>query len=324
MDLRVYVARRLAQALPLIFVLILFTFFVVHLAPGDPVSYMLSGATDVPPEVLRETRAKLGLDQPLQVQLWIYLQNLAVGNWGYSYVYSQPVTSILIPRLWNTLFISLMAFAIQVSVGLFLGVVAAIKVGNKRDRILNITSIAIWSLPTFWVGILLLLAFGVFIRIFPVAGMTSLELAPGWFNYARDLAWHAALPVITLALGGFGLYFRLTRAGMLEVLRQDYILTAWSKGSAPRTVYFKHAFRNALLPLVTIIASNAGFLLTGAALIEVIYSWPGVGFLLYSSIKARDYQMIQLIFVMVGSLIIIANLIADLLYAFLDPRVRYR
>jgi peptide/nickel transport system permease protein len=231
--------------------------------------------------------------------------------------------NIVYPRLLNSLMLTILAFALQIAIGIVLGVASAIKQGKSRDRILNIGSITIWSLPTFWVGIIMIIVFGVYLNIFPVSGMTTIGISGSWLSRWLDLAWHAFLPVLTLAIGGFGLYFRLTRASMLEVLRQDYITTAWSKGCAPHVVYFKHAFRNAILPLVTIIAGNAGYLLTGAVLIETIFSWPGVGYLLYLSIAARDYQMIQLIFVIVGILTILSNLLADLFYAFLDPRIRY-
>ncbi len=323
MDLFRYTLSRVAQALPLIFILILLTFFIIHLAPGDPVAYMLSGAPNVPPEILQTMRHQLGLDQPIQVQLWVYLRNLASGNWGYSYVYDKPVMDIVYPRLLNTLMLTIMAFALQILIGIVLGITSAIKRGERRDQILNVVSITIWSLPTFWVGIIMILVFGMFLGVFPVEGMVTIGMSGSWLSRWLDLVWHAFLPVLTLALGGFGLYFRLTRASMLEVLRQDYIMTAWGKGCAPRTVYFEHAFRNAILPLVTIVASNAGYLLAGAVLIETIFSWPGVGYLLYISIAGRDYQMIQLIFVLVGVLTILSNLFADLLTAFLDPRIRY-
>ncbi len=323
MNLGQYAFRRLVQAIPLILLLIVLNFLIVRLAPGDTAAYIISGAFDAPPELLKETRAKLGLDQPVQVQLWIYLRNLAIGDWGHSYIYGKPVVTIILPRLLNTLLLTLLALTLQVAIGVTLGVFSSTKMGSRQDRVLNTFSIAIWSLPTFWVGILMILAFAVFLKFFPVSGMVSLGITGLW-QTALDTVWHMVLPVVSLTIGGFGLYFRLARASMLEVLKQDYITTAWSKGCAPHIVYFKHAFRNAILPLVTVIASNAGYLLTGAALIETIFAWPGIGYLLYTSIGARDYQMVQLIFLIVGVMTVLSNLVADLLYAFLDPRIRYQ
>lgn len=315
-----YIVRRFLQAIPTLFVVIVANFVLVRLAPGDPISYILSNTAEAPPQLVREYIHRFGLDQPIYVQFELYFSRLLQGDLGYSFTYSAPVTTILIPRIEATLLLTLTALALQILLGLGLGILA-VKGSRFKEILLNVTSIVSWSAPTFWVGMIAVLLLGVYLRVFPVGGMFSLGVqGPGliW-----DILWHLVTPALSLALAGYGLYFRLTRASFLETLNQDYIVTAKAKGCSPNTILLKHALKNALLPVVTVVGTNAAFLITGAALIEVVFGWPGIGYQLNYAISARDYGMIEAIFLVVAIMVVIANLLADILYTIIDPRVRY-
>ena len=316
-----YILKRLLQAIPTILIVVVLNFVLVRLAPGNPVAYILSNTAEAPPSLVAKYIHLYGLDQPIYVQLWIYLVGLVQGNLGYSFTYSAPITTILAPRVEATLLLTGVALAIQVGLGVGFGI-WALKGGRAKEFILNLTSIASWSAPTFWVAMIMAIVFGVYLKVFPVDGMYTFGVT-GW-ALVPNILWHLVLPAFSLALAGFGLYFRIARASFIETLNQDYITTARAKGCSETRVLLGHAFKNALLPIVTVIGTNAAFLITGAALVEVVFGWPGIGFQLDTAINARDYQMIEAIFLVVAVMVVLANLIADLLYTVIDPRVRYK
>jgi len=318
--LKKYVGLRLLQAVPLVFIIIVLNFAIMHLAPGDPVDFLVSGLEGVPTGYLEMVKAKYGFDKPMYEQLFIYMSNLMRGNLGFSFYFHQPVLKVLIPRIINTLILTMASMLIELS-GIVLGVIASRKVYSLTDNLITIFSLVTFNMPYFWLGLMLLIVFGLNLGLFPLGGMITIGTS-GIDKWA-SLLWHLVLPATCLSIGRLALYIRYTRASMLEVLRLDYITTAWAKGCDEKTVLYKHAFRNALIPIVTIVALRLRLLFTGAVLVETVFSWPGVGMLTYDSIMRRDYNLLMANFLVVSIITILFNLLADVVYAYVDPRVTY-
>jgi peptide/nickel transport system permease protein len=318
-----YVLVRLAQLLPIVFVIVVVNFFLIRLAPGDPIAYIIGDAA-VSPESVAELRSKLGLNDSLLRQLLIYLANLAQGDFGYSFVSRQPVIEVILARLPATLLLMITQYVLAIVAGLMFGVISARRQGGALDTTVTMISVVGYAMPVFWLGQMLMLIFANKLGWFPAQGMLSLRYDLGPFAKALDVAHHLMLPAITLAFFNLALIARLTRANMLQVLRLEYVVFARSKGLGERTVVYKHALRNAVLPVVTIIGMNIKTLITGAVLTETVFAWPGLGRLTYDAIYARDYPVLMAMFIFVGLLVVIANLITDIAYASLDPRIRFR
>jgi peptide/nickel transport system permease protein len=322
MSLLGYVIKRILVGIPLVLLIAILNFVIVHSAPGDPVSYMISGVDLASPGFVQQKRHQLGLDQPLYIQLLIYLNNLFHGDLGFSFIFHRPVVDVIGERLVATLMLTLTAFMIAVVCGVFLGVYASKRPYSAGDTSFTLFGLALWSMPTFWIGMLAIIIFSVDLKMFPIFGFQDIGLTG--LASVINIGWHLILPAAALGLGMFAMYTRLVRANMLEILKQDYITTAWAKGCDERDVFYKHALRNALLPLITMMGFQVSFLFTGALLIETVFAWPGIGRLLYDSIVRRDYLIVQSVFLVVSILTIAANLLADIVYAFLDPRIRFK
>ena len=323
MSMRKYATSRLIQSLPLIIVIITLNWFIMHLAPGDPVSYLVSGEEYMPPGYLEVLKERYGLDQPLYVQFWKYLTTVLQGDFGHSYYYKDPVIDVLFLYLPRTILLTATAFLFSLVIGVFAGVTSARKPYSITDNVSTSISLIVWSMPFFWMGILGILFFTFQLNLFPVQGMIDPPGLPGVGRFF-EITWHLFVPALIFGLGQFALYQRFTRASMLEVMKHDYILTARSKGLAEQDVVYGHALRNALLPLVTLVGLRVAYLFTGSVLIETVFSWPGLGKVLFESIGKRDYTLLMGIFVIFSLMVIICNLIADLTYSYLDPRIRYR
>ena len=320
-SLSAYVLRRLAQLLPILLVIIVLNFLLLHLAPGDPIAYIVGNAP-VSDEYMADLRQKLGLDQPLFTQLLIYLANVATGDFGYSYVSRAPVLEVILARFPATLLLMVTQYVIAIAAGIALGVISARRQGTALDAGVTLISVVGYALPVFWLGQMLMLIFSMHLGLFPAQGMFSLryELTPT--EKVFDIAHHLVLPALTLAFFNLALIARLTRSNMLQVLRLEYIIFARSKGISELRVMVRHALRNAVLPVVTVIGLNIKTLITGAVLTETVFAWPGLGRLTYEAISARDYPVLMAMFVFVGMLVVVANLITDVVYAWLDPRIR--
>jgi peptide/nickel transport system permease protein len=314
-----FIIQRLFLYIALFFTVIIITFLLVHLAPGDP-TYILAGQVN-DPEFIKAVRHRFGLDKPLYVQLLIYIENVLKGDLGYSYFRSESVSSLILSRIPATFLLILTAMFIVSLVGVFLGTIAAAKRG-WIDAIISVLSLIGVSIPYFWLGLLMLIIFSLNLNLFPTGGMTSLTTTYQGIYYYLDILYHLFLPATTLAIFNIAYVTRVTRGNVLEVLTQDFIITARSKGLPERRVIFRHALRNALIPVVTFIGFNTGVLLVGAILTETIFSWPGMGLLLYNSLQLRDYPVMLGIFIYGALIIIIINLIVDILYNILDPRIR--
>jgi len=321
-SLRKYVLRRVLQAIPLVIAVIVFTFMMIHLFPGD-IIYLIAGEGGSA-EYYDFMRHAYGLDKPIYDQFVIYLTKILQGDLGNSLYFNQPVVTVVGERIPATLLLMISQFTIASILGVLLGLLAASRPGSKTDGSVIVLSLFWYSIPVFWSGQMLLYVFSLRLGLFPTEGMVSLTGDVSGFGYVLSVLRHLALPAVSLALHNVALLARVTRSSALEALREDYIVTALAKGVKERTIVFTHAFRNALLPVTTIIGLHLGVLFTGAVLTETVFSWPGIGRLTYDSISRRDYPVLIGIFIVVAVSVIIANLLTDILYAKLDPRVRYK
>lgn len=318
-----YMLRRLGQLLPLLFVIIVVNFFVIHAAPGDPVD-ILTGSMEAGDEYIAQVREQFGLDKPLPVQLLTYVVKMLHFDLGYSLRFRQDVLSLILERLPATLLLMGTALVISSVVGVVLGAIAARRPYSLTDNAATLVALAGYSMPVFWLGQLLLLGFALQLDWFPVQGMYSLRAPSDGWGRVLDIAHHLALPALTYSIYHLALIFRLSRVKMQETLALDFITTARAKGVPERRVVYYHALRNAILPVVTIIGLNFGFMLAGSVLTETVFAWPGMGRLMYEAIMARDYPLLLGLFTVVSVMVIVANIVTDIVYAFIDPRVAYR
>ena len=317
-----FVFRRLLHAIPLLLAVVVVNFTIIHLAPGDPVNVMV-GDFPAPPEYVERLRQEFGLDRPLWQQLLLYIGNLLQGNFGFSFANRQPVLQVIFNRLPATLLLSGTALLFAAIVGVALGVLSSVRPYSWLDNLASVVALVGFSMPVFWLGQLLIMGVALELKWLPAQGMVSLRADLEGWRRALDTAGHLVLPACALSVRFIALNSRIARAAMLDVLRQEYIVAARAKGLPEGRVVYLHALRNSLIPIVTVIGFNFGFLLAGSALVETVFAWPGIGRLLYDSIFARDYPVIMGIFLIVCAGIIAINLLTDIAYAYLDPRVRF-
>jgi len=313
--------RRFVQSVILILLLIVINFFLIHLAPGDPVYYLAGQSGDEAYYAM--IRAKFGLDQPLLTQLWVYFSSILRGDLGYSLNYQQPVSSVIFSRIPATLLLILSSVLVAAVGGVILAVEAARRENSLYDRAVNTFVLLGHSLPSFSIGHLLLLVFALYLGLFPAQGMLSANQDLTGLDYLSDLFAHLALPCLTLATVQIAQIMRLTRAQMLDVLNENFITTARAKGVKERRVVYGHALRNALLPVVTIIGSDLGMLLSGAVLTETVFGYPGLGRLTLEALAARDYPVLMGLFLLISIAVAIFNFITDTTYSLIDPRIRH-
>jgi len=317
-----WLVRRVAAAIAIVFAVVTFTFILIHLAPGEP--FRPGGDHDLDPVVLEQLQHTFGLDQPLPTQYVRYLGRLVRGDPGYSFSLRRPIGDLLAVAVPNTLLLAGTALAIDFLLGAAVGLFQAARVRRRTDVVLGNVTLFLHSVPTFWLALLLLLVFGVHLRWFPVGGREDVVMhaSLGWLPRIGDVAWHLALPALTLGLVGAGGTARYQRAALLEVIGQDFIRTARAKGLRERRIWLVHALRNALLPMITLFGLAFPFLLTGAVLVETVFSWPGMGRLAADAIFARDYPLVTATALLASVMVVLGSLVADLLYAAVDPRIR--
>lgn len=318
-----YLLQRLLYTVPLLLGAVTIVFVLVHLAPGNPVDYII-GESGADKEMIARLTADMGLDRPLYIQLLRYLGQVATGNLGYSFVSSTPVLELILDRLPATLLLMASQLVFSISLGITLGVLSARHPNSLLDNTITVFSLASFAIPVFWLGQLLILGFGYYLDWLPIQGMVNLRAGYTGFDHVLDVGRHMILPVATLTLYNLALILRLTRGSLLEVVGQEYIKVARSKGLSENTVMVKHALRNALLPVVTVIGLEFRALIAGAVLTETVFAWPGLGRLTFDAINARDYPLLMGMFIFISLLVAIGNLVTDLLYALLDPRIRYQ
>lgn len=318
-----YILRRLGQAVPLIFIILVLNFFLIHAAPGDPVD-ILVGQLDTDPKYLEELRKEFGLDKPLMIQLGTYIKKVLSFDLGYSLRYREDVRTLIFSRMPNTFLLMGSALTLSSLLAIFLGTIAARRPYGKVDNAATLFALAAYSMPVFWLGQILLLAFGLQLNWFPTQGMVSLRAPSEGWSRVIDILRHLALPAFTYSCYYLALIFRLTRVKMQEIFAEDYIITARAKGVPEGRVIFHHALRNAMIPIVTIIGFNFAFMMAGSVLTETVFAWPGMGRLMFEAIMARDYPVLLGLFFVVSVMVIMANVITDIVYAIIDPRVVYK
>jgi peptide/nickel transport system permease protein len=319
-----WLVRRLAASIAIIWAVVTLTFLVVHLAHGSPCGQ--AEGRPLPPETCARLVQRFDLDRPLWIQYVKYVGALLHGDLGESLALHRPVADALADALPNTLSLALTALIIDFALGLALGVYQAARERRFGDIALGNAALFVNSMPTFWLGLVLLLVFGERLGWFPVGGLRNLVLCPRVDSLPclADFAWHLTLPALTLGLVGAAATARYQRAAMLEVVRQDYVRTARAKGLPERRVVLVHALRNALLPLITLFGLSFPFLLTGAVLVETVYAWPGMGRLAVTAILQRDYPIVTAAALVASVMVVLGNLLADALYGVADPRIRVR
>ena len=320
--MRRYVMGRLVQAVPLLFVVMTVNFVLIHSAPGDPVD-LLIGEGGASQELIDHIRAEFGLDRPLHVQFFSYLGNVLQLNLGYSLRYRQDVFDLILERLPASLLLMGTAFVLSSIVGILLGLYAGTRKDSLADRVAVILSILGYSMPVFFLGLLALTIFSLKLGWFPTQGMYNIRNPQEGWGLVLDVAHHLVLPVITYSAFQLALIFRVTRVKMQQVMTEDYIVTARAKGVQERRVVFRHAVPNTLLPIVTILGLNLEWLLAGSVLTETVFAWPGLGRLMFDAVSARDFPLLMGLFVVISAFVIIVNLLTDVLYRFIDPRVTF-
>jgi peptide/nickel transport system permease protein len=322
-----YILRRVLWMFPILLGVSIICFTMLKLAPGDQVTVLLAQSRASGNVLTAQDRQELerlyGLDRPVYVQYFDWLKLAVRGNFGYSTRMRQPVIDVIRDRLPNTMKLTGVALVLTLAIALPLGILSAVKQYSKLDYVLTFFNFIGISIPQFWLGLMLVYLFAVHLGWFPTTGMRSANIEPGAWNAFKDQFRHFVLPVTSITLVGIAGYMRFQRAAMLETIRQDYIRTARAKGLPEQQVIFKHAWRNALIPIITLLGYVFVILVEGSVVVESIFSWPGMGQLAVISLQQRDYPVMMGIVLLSATLILIGTLLADILYAVVDPRVRY-
>ena len=313
-----YILRRLLQALPLLLGISVASFAILKAVPGGPLA-AYEASPDITDEDIRRLEHAFGLDQPVPIQYLSWLGRFVVGDWGYSFVSHQPVLGLIGERLPNTVYLMGTVFVTVLVLAIPVGVLTAVKQYSWFDHVVTGSTFGFLSTPTFWLGLLLIIFFGLQLRWLPLGGMAT----PGAAFDLGDRLRHLILPVATISLVQLGSHVRYLRASMLETINQDYMRTARSKGLDERIVVLRHALKNAAIPLVTVVALDIPELFAGALVTEQIFGWPGMGRLFWDAATRLDYPILMGILAVSSTLIVLANLLADVVYGYLDPRIRY-
>jgi peptide/nickel transport system permease protein len=316
-----YIGKRLVMTLLVTLAVILLSFFLIRLAPGDAATVMAGQAGYADEAFMKNLRAEYGLDQPLPVQLWKYLGAVAQGDLGTSYVRRQPVLRVILERLPNTMLLDGFALVVAIAGGIWLGGIAARRPGSAGDGAVTTLSMLFYAVPQFWLGLIAMLVFAVWLNWLPPFGIETMGADYTSLARAGDVALHMILPGMTLALYYMASYARLTRVAMIEVAEQDFVKTARAKGISERQVARRHILRNALIPLVTYAGLQASILVGGSVLVENVFSWPGIGTLAYEAVTGRDNPLLLGIFIVTSILVSLFNLATDIAYCVADPRV---
>lgn len=321
-----HVLKRLLYAIPLLFGIATATFFMMQLAPGDPLDMYLEPQRQrqVDPEVIELLRKKYGLDQPIHIQYVRWLGNVMHGDFGESFRHRRPVRDLLAEAVPYTLQLTLLAVLLDAFVGITLGIISAVKQYSLWDKVVTLGSLIIYAIPGFWLALMLVLVFSVHLGWFPTSQTRSMdyEFLSLW-GKVGDRIWHLVLPVFVMGIASAAGTARYMRNKLLEVLSEDYVIAARARGFTERYVILKHALRNALIPIITIYGLSLPFLLGGATIVETIFAWPGMGRLAVGAVTGRDYPLIMATMLIAAVLTVMGNLLADITYAWVDPRVSY-
>jgi len=316
-----YVLKRLIQSIPVVVAILVINFFLLHMAEGDAADVLAGEAGSATPEYMEQLRQKFGLDKPLPVQLAIYLKNVLSFDLGYSFRHDMPVIDLVMDRFVPTLLLMVSTILIAVGLGIVLGLIAASGLNTWRDNLISIFALITYATPLFWIGLMMIVVFSLKLGWFPTSGMENVAAFYEGWDRVKDIAHHLVMPTITLSLFYLALYTRLMRASMLEQAGMDYVITARAKGLTERRIVFVHILRNALLPVVTMAGVQVGALIGGSVIVESVFAWPGLGMLAYEALFARDLNLLLGIFLLCALLVVAINLVVDVIYSFLDPRI---
>lgn len=317
-----FLARRLLLLVPTALAIVLVCFALIHLAPGDPVLAMAGEHGDA--GYYSFMRERFGLDRPLPEQFVTFGARLLTGDVGTSYTSGRPAMAVVLERVPATLLLTLTALIVSTGLGLLLGILAGTRVGRPVDLAVSTATLGLYAAPVFWLGQLAVLGLGYQMGLFPIQGFRSPGSDSSGLLGALDIAWHLALPALVLAAQEVAAVARLTRSALAEELRKDYVRTARAKGLTEFVVIARHAMRRVWLPVVTLLGGRMGYLLGGAVVVEIVFAWPGIGRLLVAATQTRDTPVLLAVFLLISATVMVANLITDLVYAALDPRIRYR
>lgn len=317
-----YILMRLLQAVPVVLGVVVLNFSLLQLAPGDAATVLAGESGGATPEYIQQLRARFGLDQPILVQLGLYLKNILLLDLGFSFRNNEPVLGLILDRLWPTLLLMGATLVVSVGGGVALGLLAALWVRTWRDHLISVVAVVAYATPLFWVGLMLILVFSIRLDWFPTSGMEDVVAFNEGFARVIDIAHHLLLPTITLSLFYLALYTRLMRATVLDQRGAEYATTARAKGLTERAITLRHVLRNALLPIVTMAGVQIGALLGGSVVVETVFAWPGLGQLAFQSLFARDFNLLLGIFFMSACVVVLVNLVIDVIYVLLDPRIR--
>ena len=316
-----YILRRLFQAIPVLLGIAIVNFLLLQLAPGDAADVLAGESGSATPEYMELLRKNFGLDKSIPEQLLIYIKNLFLFDLGFSFRHNMEVLEIILDRLGATLLLMTTTLFLSVGVGILLGLFAAMRVNHWQDSLISILAIISYATPLFWVGLMLMVIFSINLDWFPATGMEDIiKFYTGW-ERLLDIAHHLILPSITLSLFYLALYTRLMRASVLEQHGMDYVVTARAKGASENRITFKHVLKNAILPVITMAGFQVGALLGGSVVVEAVFGWPGLGQLAFQTLFARDINLLLGIFFLSACLVVVVNLLVDIIYTFLDPRI---
>ena len=317
-----YVVRRLLQAIPVVLGVVVLNFLLLQLAPGDAATVLAGEAGGAPAEYVQALRERFGLDKSVPVQLALYVKNILALDLGYSFRNQSPVLPLILARLSATLLLMGTTLVLSLGMGVLLGLLAAVWVRTWKDHLISVAAIIAYAMPLFWIGLMLILLFAIKLDWLPTSGMEDAAAFYEGSERIVDIARHLVLPAITLSLFYMALYARLMRASMLEQHGLDYVTTARAKGLTERQITLRHVVRNALMPVVTVAGVQVGGLLGGSVVVESVFAWPGLGQLAFQSLFARDLNLLLGIFFISSCLVVLINIVVDVVYVLLDPRVR--
>lgn len=315
------IAIRLLKSIGVVLAIVALNFMLIRIAPGDPAAVMAGQAGVADAIFVQQLREQFGLDEPVWRQFLVYIGNILQGDLGYSYRQGTPVADLLWERLPATLLLTGSAFALALIAGIVLGVISAAYQGKLPDLLVSVLSLVFYATPLFWIGMMAILLFSVWLDWFPAFGMATVSAELTGMTYVLDVLHHLVLPAVTLALFYMAIYARLTRASMLEVQDLDFVRTARAKGLQEGIILRRHMLRNAILPVITLAGIQAGQLVGGAILTETVFGWPGIGRLAFDALVQRDYQVLMGIFLITSILVVIFNILTDMLYRLVDPRI---
>ncbi len=319
-----YALRRLAQAVPTVLVIVALNFLLLQLAPGDAADVLAGEAGSATPEFMAQLRKTFGLDQPLGVQLLLYIKQVVTLDLGFSFRHNMPVIELIGSRLFPTLLLMVTVLLISVGLGTLLGAFAARNLNRWQDNVISMLTVLAYATPVFWAGLMLIVVFSIKLGWFPTSGMQQVAAFHEGAAKVRDIAHHLVLPAVTLTMFYLALYARLMRASVLEQFSMDYVVTARAKGLTEPQIARRHVLRNAVLPVLTMAGVQVGGLLGGAVVVETVFAWPGLGLLAYESLFARDLNLLLGIFFICTCLVVVVNLVVDVAYSLLDPRIELR